>query len=94
MQNAPYYSGLEEPGELKRSVKQREREIDSRREMAGEAGATPTTYSPSPTTQKTKSRVFKADDIDWVRPDGRGFHQCRPACKLFYPCNFHYSFLI
>ncbi|KAF3454980.1 hypothetical protein FNV43_RR05428 [Rhamnella rubrinervis] len=47
--------------------------------MAGKAGATPTTYAPSPTTQKTKSLVFKNDDVDWVRPDKRGFQQCRPA---------------
>lgn len=24
-------------------------------------------------------------DDDWVRSDGRGFHQCRPACKLCEP---------
>ncbi|KAF7805607.1 exosome complex component RRP41-like [Senna tora] len=44
--------------------------------MAGKAAATTTTYSPSPTTQKTKAPIFQED---WVRPDGRGFHQCRPA---------------
>ncbi|PRQ33521.1 exosome complex component RRP41-like [Rosa rugosa] len=43
------------------------------------AGATPTTYSPSPTTRKTKSLIFRNDDVDWVRTDGRDFHQCRPA---------------
>ncbi|GMN24831.1 hypothetical protein TIFTF001_000718 [Ficus carica] len=47
--------------------------------MAGKAAPTPTTYSPSPTTQKTKPSFFKNHDADWVRPDGRGFHQCRPA---------------
>ena len=50
--------------------------------MAGKSGTAPSTYSPSPTTQKTKIRIFKDDDVDWVRPDERGFHQCRPACKL------------
>ncbi|XP_028808016.1 exosome complex component RRP41-like [Neltuma alba] len=44
--------------------------------MAGKAATTSTTYSPSPTTQKTKAPIF---NDDWVRPDGRGFHQCRPA---------------
>ncbi|KAM4068207.1 hypothetical protein ACB094_08G082400 [Castanea mollissima] len=47
--------------------------------MAGQPGTTPTTYSPSPTTQKTRKPIFNKDDVDWVRPDGRGFHQCRPA---------------
>ncbi|XP_008225966.1 PREDICTED: exosome complex component RRP41-like [Prunus mume] len=47
--------------------------------MAGKGGAAPSTYSPSPTTQKTKSRIFGNDDVDWVRSDGREFHQCRPA---------------
>ncbi|XAR59986.1 hypothetical protein NMG60_11033191 [Bertholletia excelsa] len=45
--------------------------------MAGKAAATPTTYSPSPTTQLKKRPIFK--DVDWIRSDGRGFHQCRPA---------------
>ncbi|XP_054811753.1 exosome complex component RRP41-like isoform X2 [Prosopis cineraria] len=44
--------------------------------MAGKAAATSTTYSPSSTTEKTKAPIFNED---WVRPDGRGFHQCRPA---------------
>ncbi|POO01217.1 Guanosine pentaphosphate synthetase I/polyribonucleotide nucleotidyltransferase [Trema orientale] len=47
--------------------------------MAGKAGATPTTYTPSPKTHRKKLPIFKNDDVDWVRPDGRGFHQCRPA---------------
>ncbi|KAK6936063.1 Exoribonuclease, phosphorolytic domain 1 [Dillenia turbinata] len=48
--------------------------------MSGKGGsATPTTYSPSPQNQKKpKSLIFK-DDVDWVRPDGRGFQHCRPA---------------
>ncbi|WJX90233.1 Exosome complex component RRP41-like [Trifolium repens] len=37
---------------------------------------TPATYSPSPTTAKKKPALFKEDS---TRPDGRGFHQCRPA---------------
>lgn len=46
--------------------------------MAGKSGATPTTYSPSPTTQnKKRPPIF--NDVDWVRSDARGFHQCRPA---------------
>ncbi|CAI0429049.1 unnamed protein product [Linum tenue] len=32
-----------------------------------------TTYSPTPSSKKTRP------DVDWVRPDSRGFHQCRPA---------------
>ena len=46
--------------------------------MAGKGGTAPATYSPSPTTQKKKAPLFQED---WVRPDGRGFHQCRPACN-------------
>lgn len=46
--------------------------------MAGKSGTTPSTYSPSPTTQnKKRPPIF--GDVDWVRSDGRGFHQCRPA---------------
>ncbi|CAN1182201.1 Exosome complex component RRP41-like [Linum perenne] len=41
--------------------------------------AAPNTYSPSPTLQKSRPPIFKDSDVDWVRPDGRGFHQCRPA---------------
>ncbi|XP_034688664.1 exosome complex component RRP41-like [Vitis riparia] len=48
----------------------------SRVTMAGKSAATPSTYSPSP-APKTKRPIFQ--DVDWVRPDGRGFHQCRPA---------------
>ncbi|KAK9127466.1 hypothetical protein Syun_016263 [Stephania yunnanensis] len=35
-----------------------------------------TTYSPSPTV-KNRQPIIK--DVDWARPDKRGFHQCRPA---------------
>ncbi|XP_062094685.1 exosome complex component RRP41-like [Humulus lupulus] len=38
-----------------------------------------TTYSPSSTTHKKKPPISKIDDVDWVRPDGRGFQQCRLA---------------
>ncbi|ONI00762.1 hypothetical protein PRUPE_6G104100 [Prunus persica] len=48
--------------------------------MAGKGGATPSTYSPSPTTHKTKSLSFGNDDV--LRPDDREWHQCRPACDL------------
>ncbi|XP_010253725.1 PREDICTED: exosome complex component RRP41-like isoform X2 [Nelumbo nucifera] len=44
--------------------------------MSGKTATAPTTYSPSP-TQKKRQPIFK--DVDWIRPDGRGFHQCRPA---------------
>ncbi|KAK2380267.1 Exosome complex component RRP41-like [Trifolium repens] len=44
--------------------------------MAAKSGMTPATYSPSPTTGKKKAAIFKED---WIRTDGRGFHQCRPA---------------
>ncbi|KAK1308744.1 hypothetical protein QJS10_CPA09g02068 [Acorus calamus] len=37
--------------------------------------AATTTYSPSPA--KKQQTIFK--DLDWVRSDGRGFQQCRPA---------------
>ncbi|KAG7035475.1 Exosome complex component RRP41-like protein, partial [Cucurbita argyrosperma subsp. argyrosperma] len=47
--------------------------------MAKKATPATTTYSPSPTTHKTRPPIFRSDDVDWVRPDGRGFHQCRPA---------------
>ncbi|KAI9126436.1 hypothetical protein K1719_002857 [Acacia pycnantha] len=51
--------------------------------MAGKAATISTTYSPSLTTQKTKAPIFNED---CVRPEGRGFHQCRPAspalCKV------------
>ncbi|XP_076928401.1 exosome complex component RRP41-like [Bidens hawaiensis] len=47
--------------------------------MAAKAGATPATYSPSPTTFKKNRPPLFTDDVDWVRPDGRNFHQCRPA---------------
>ncbi|XP_010557342.1 PREDICTED: exosome complex component RRP41-like [Tarenaya hassleriana] len=47
--------------------------------MAAKPGGVPTTYSPKPRTRKVRHRVFKDSDLDWVRPDGRGFHQCRPA---------------
>ncbi|KAM6566057.1 hypothetical protein CsatA_025185 [Cannabis sativa] len=40
------------------------------------AGTTPTTYSPS---LKTHKKGSKNHDVDWVRPDGRDFHQCRLA---------------
>ncbi|XP_077252891.1 3'-5'-exoribonuclease family protein [Tasmannia lanceolata] len=40
------------------------------------AGKPTTTYSPSP-NQRKKQAIFK--DVDWVRPDGRTFHACRPA---------------
>ncbi|KAF8033249.1 hypothetical protein BT93_D1996 [Corymbia citriodora subsp. variegata] len=47
--------------------------------MAGGAGAAaPSTYSPSPNWKK-KPLLFKDGDLDWVRPDGREFPQCRPA---------------
>lgn len=47
--------------------------------MAGKGGATPATYTPSPTTKKEKKKPSSLVDTDWVRLDGRGFHQCRPA---------------
>ncbi|KAL2495261.1 3'-5'-exoribonuclease family protein [Forsythia ovata] len=46
--------------------------------MAGKISNTPATYTPSPTSQdKKRSSIFTGSD--WVRPDGRGLHQCRPA---------------
>ncbi|CAK9138724.1 unnamed protein product [Ilex paraguariensis] len=42
------------------------------------SGTAPATYSPSPTMQnKKRAPIFT--DVDWVRPDGRGFRQCRGA---------------
>ncbi|GKV08321.1 hypothetical protein SLEP1_g19968 [Rubroshorea leprosula] len=59
--------------------------------MAARPSTAQTTYSPSP-NQKTRPPLFKDNDLDWVRPDGRSFHQCRPACKpltfSFYLCFF------
>ncbi|KAK6163354.1 hypothetical protein DH2020_000218 [Rehmannia glutinosa] len=46
--------------------------------MAGKSSATPETYSPSLTGQR-KKRPPILTDSDWVRPDGRSLHQCRPA---------------
>ncbi|KAL5130348.1 Exosome complex component RRP41-like [Glycine soja] len=49
--------------------------------MAGKGGSTPATYSPSPTTDKKKPSLFNED---LARPDGRSFHQCRPAFFVFF----------
>lgn len=49
--------------------------------MAAKPGSAPTTYSPN-LDRKTRPSIFKPNDLDWVRPDGRFFHQCRPACKV------------
>ncbi|KAM5551412.1 hypothetical protein ABKV19_026311 [Rosa sericea] len=57
-------------------------EIPKRARMAGQPGGAPSTYSPSSTTRKAKSLIFRNDDVDWVRTDGREFHQCRLACDL------------
>ncbi|XVF46316.1 hypothetical protein PTKIN_Ptkin03bG0017800 [Pterospermum kingtungense] len=46
--------------------------------MAAKPGSAPTTYSPN-LDRKTRPPIFKHNDLDWVRPDGRGLHQCRPA---------------
>ncbi|KAF2284634.1 hypothetical protein GH714_028661 [Hevea brasiliensis] len=46
--------------------------------MASKPGSAPTTYSPT-LARKSRLPIFKDSDVDWVRPDGRGFHQCRPA---------------
>ncbi|XP_050203825.1 exosome complex component RRP41-like [Mercurialis annua] len=46
--------------------------------MASKFNSAPTTYSPA-STRKTRPPIFKHSDVDWVRPDGRGFHDCRPA---------------
>ncbi|XP_058101701.1 exosome complex component RRP41-like [Magnolia sinica] len=49
--------------------------------MGGKGGTAPTTYAPTPPTlkkqQQQQQSIFK--EVDWVRCDGRGFHQCRPA---------------
>ncbi|KAI4377632.1 hypothetical protein MLD38_015229 [Melastoma candidum] len=45
--------------------------------MAGKPNDAPATYSPS--LKNKKHPFYKNSDLDWVRPDGRGFHQCRPA---------------
>ncbi|KAM5551411.1 hypothetical protein ABKV19_026310 [Rosa sericea] len=47
--------------------------------MAGQPGGAPSTYSPSSTTRKAKSLIFRNDNVDWVRTDGREFRQCRLA---------------
>ncbi|XP_065865058.1 exosome complex component RRP41-like [Euphorbia lathyris] len=46
--------------------------------MATKPSSAPTTYSPNP-TWKSRPSIFKDSDVDWVRPDGRSFHECRPA---------------
>lgn len=53
--------------------------------MAAKPSTTTTakaTYSPIDPTRKTRPPIFSGSDVDWLRPDSRGFHQCRPACKL------------
>ncbi|KAL5764038.1 hypothetical protein ACOSP7_016389 [Xanthoceras sorbifolium] len=45
--------------------------------MASKPGTASTTYSPVDPTNKTRPSIFT--NPDWVRPDSRGFHQCRPA---------------
>ncbi|KAG6760702.1 hypothetical protein POTOM_033881 [Populus tomentosa] len=47
--------------------------------MASTGGAAPGTYTPTPTKKTQRSSFFSDSDVDWLRPDGRGFHQCRPA---------------
>ncbi|XP_021896203.1 exosome complex component RRP41-like [Carica papaya] len=46
--------------------------------MATKPGGNPATYAPT-LPRKNLTPIFKDKDLDWVRPDGRGFHQCRPA---------------
>ncbi|XP_048234255.1 exosome complex component RRP41-like isoform X2 [Ricinus communis] len=46
--------------------------------MASKPGSAPTTYSPTP-SRKSRPPIFKHYDVDWVRPDGRSFSECRPA---------------
>jgi len=48
--------------------------------MAAKPGAATPTYSPK-IVGRSRLPIFKDSDLDWSRPDGRGFHQCRPACK-------------
>ncbi|KAJ4842220.1 Exosome complex component RRP41-like [Turnera subulata] len=46
----------------------------------GSSGKPPSTYTPAPTRgSRPKKPVFTDSDVDWERPDGRGFHECRPA---------------
>ncbi|CAI9770800.1 unnamed protein product [Fraxinus pennsylvanica] len=46
--------------------------------MAGKISNTAATYTPSPTSQnKRRTSIFTGSD--WIRPDSRGLHQCRPA---------------
>ncbi|KAJ6984157.1 hypothetical protein NC653_022413 [Populus alba x Populus x berolinensis] len=47
--------------------------------MASTGGGAPGTYTPTPTKKTQRSSFFSDSDVDWLRPDGRGFHQCRPA---------------
>ncbi|KAK9185916.1 hypothetical protein WN943_026275 [Citrus x changshan-huyou] len=50
--------------------------------MAAKPSTTTTakaTYSPIDPTRKTRPPIFSGSDVDWLRPDSRGFHQCRPA---------------
>ncbi|KAF6166255.1 hypothetical protein GIB67_031039, partial [Kingdonia uniflora] len=51
------------------------------KKMVGKSSSTPSTYAPS-STQKKRQPVF--ENVDWVRPDGRNFQQCRPACQFSY----------
>ncbi|KAJ6369147.1 hypothetical protein OIU78_001507 [Salix suchowensis] len=47
--------------------------------MASKGGAAPSTYTPAPTNKTRRPPFFPDSDVDWLRSDGRGFHQCRPA---------------
>lgn len=66
-----------------------EKVITGRRSKTKRMAANPSTtttakvtYSPIDPTRKTRPPIFSGSDVDWLRPDSRGFHQCRPACKL------------
>uniref|UniRef100_A0A2P2JNV1 Exosome complex component RRP41-like n=2 Tax=Rhizophora mucronata TaxID=61149 RepID=A0A2P2JNV1_RHIMU len=80
--SAPLLSPAPPPGPgfldfLLKAVFQRNSKYRVQR-MASKAGAALTTYSPAP-SRNSRTPIFSDSDVDWVRPDGRGFHQCRPA---------------
>jgi hypothetical protein len=61
--------------------------------MASTGGAAPGTYTPTPTKKTQRSSFFSDSDVDWLRPDGRGFHQCRPACIYIFPFSLFLLFI-
>ncbi|KAH7561058.1 hypothetical protein JRO89_XS10G0165200 [Xanthoceras sorbifolium] len=81
-----------EASEVGLAITRRRRKRRDNREreerMASKPGTASTTYSPVDPTNKTRPSIFT--NPDWVRPDSRGFHQCRPAFKFILKENIFF----